>query len=347
MRWGRGARTWRTLHSSFSPAAAAAAVSAATGDGRAPPVRLVVMNPDELLLGRGLKGAWQESSNATYERAWRTANQLALVAVDTGDGSSTLFEGVSDEGLIDAADEVLQRMRGETFRSHDETAKRDAAHSQRSATKLQVGGVVSVKADRINSILQTTPHPPSAFGPIETVESAPGQLQGLVEALHDNGNVDVLLRGESWTLGDLEDSPYFCRLVSEFEGGFVVNLHPARVTAYAQHQPVVSRTFLATLHYSLALVWPEPVQLADIQLRCCGDGNNDMLTEQQMGNPKVRSHVYHEDAIFDVHFDKHMQRMTLRDILEGDVEVIVRSSAGLSRHVLLRLYEAFEGNAYG
>lgn len=288
----------RTISSASASSAAAAAPGASDGGAAPAPVCFAVINPDDLLLGLGgFVGARRAIAGAAH-------GQLALVAVDTDDSHSTLFEGVKDDSLINAADEVVQRMWGrklESLTDHVDIKARDAAHGFLTARKLQAGAAALVRVDRVYSHIGAG-LPGDLY---HSTTNAPGRLQGVVDTLHDDGSIDVRLSGHSRTMGDIEDRPEgpdACRLVREIESenAFVANVKSPRVAAYIQHQPVISGTFLKTLRYSLALIWPEPVRLEDIQLRSC-TGGGEALTDRQLG-----------------------VRMTLRDILEGDVDVFVK-----------------------
>ena len=208
--------------------------------------RLAVLRTGDALLGYG------GIADALFRREEGDAD-LALVAVAADDAPGTLFDGVSDESLMSAADAVLE--------GYGEDVAPTAEDARVRAAKLVPGAAARARFD----VVQTGG--PLGFTGYDHTFAAggwgPARLLATVVRVGDDGAVDVRVPGRAADNGDLGGR---ATLVEEDADGYVARLPADRVDTYARFYPLNPQAPRRVLRHAVALVWPEPLPLERVEL---------------------------------------------------------------------------------
>ena len=208
--------------------------------------RLAVLRTGDALLGYG------GIADAVFRREEGDAD-LALVAVAADDAPGTLFDGVSDESLMSAADAVLE--------GYGEDVAPTAEDARIGAAKLVPGAAARARFDavcypEVVDVDQTTwLSAPGGWGP--------ARLLATVVRVGGDGAVDVRVPGRAADNGDLGGR---ATLVEEDADGYVARLPADRVETYARFYALNPRTPRRVLRHAVALVWPEPLPLERVEV---------------------------------------------------------------------------------
>ena len=208
--------------------------------------RLAVLRTGDALLGYG------GIADALFRREEGDAD-LALVAVAADDAPGTLFDGVSDESLMSAADAVLE--------GYGEDVAPTAEDARVRAAKLVPGAAARARFD----VVQTGG--PLGFTGYDHTFAAggwgPARLLATVVRVGDDGAVDVRVPGRAADNGDLGGR---ATLVEEDADGYVARLPADRVDTYARFYALNPQAPRRVLRHAVALVWPEPLPLERVEL---------------------------------------------------------------------------------
>ena len=208
--------------------------------------RIAVLRTGDALLGYG------GIADALFRREEGDAD-LALVAVAADDAPGTLFDGVSDESLMSAADAVLE--------GYGEDVAPTAEDARVRAAKLVPGAAARARFD----VVQTGG--PLGFTGYDHTFAAggwgPARLLATVVRVGDDGAVDVRVPGRAADNGDLGGR---ATLVEEDADGYVARLPADRVDTYARFYPLNPQAPRRVLRHAVALVWPEPLPLERVEL---------------------------------------------------------------------------------
>ena len=209
--------------------------------------RLAVLRTGDALLGYG------GIADALF-RGEEGDVDLALVAVAADDAPGTLFDGVSDESLMSAADAVLE--------GYGEDVAPTAEDARVGAAKLVPGAAARARFDVVR-----TGGPLDDGGVFVQTFAAggwgPARLLATVVRVGDDGAVDVRVPGRAADNGDLGGR---ATLVEEDADGYVARLPADRVDTYARFYALNPQAPRRVLRHAVALVWPEPLPLERVEL---------------------------------------------------------------------------------
>ena len=208
------------------PGAAAARRTIAT-------TRLAVLRTGDALLGYGglTQALWRNKEDGS---------QLVLVAVEADDSPDTLFDGLSDDSLMAAADAVLE--------GYGADLAPTAAAARIGAAKLVPGAAARAHFDSV-----------STGGFVGPALWGQARLLATVLVVGDDGTVHVRIRGRAADNADLRGGG--ATLVDEDADGYIVSLPASRVETYVPFYPLNAQTPAPVLRHAIALVWPEPCLL--------------------------------------------------------------------------------------
>ena len=209
--------------------------------------RLAVLRTGDALLGYG------GIADALF-RGEEGDVDLALVAVAADDAPGTLFDGVSDDSLMAAADAVLE--------GYGEDVAPTAEDARVGAAKLVPGAAARARFDVVR-----TGGPLDDGGVFVQTFAAggwgPARLLATVVRVGDDGAVDVRVPGRAADNGDLGGR---ATLVEEDADGYVARLPADRVDTYARFYALNPQAPRRVLRHAVALVWPEPLPLERVEL---------------------------------------------------------------------------------
>ena len=207
--------------------------------------RLAVLRTGDALLGYG---------GLTIDTLFdREDPQLVLVSVEADDSPDTLFDGLSDDSLMAAADAVLE--------GYGADLAPTAGAARIGAAKLVPGAAARALFDSVS--VGGWPDPARADA---SLQPSPGikmrgqaRLLATVLVVGDDGTVHVRIRGRAADNADLRGG--HGTLVEEDADCYVARLPASRVETYVPFYPLNPRTPASVLCHAVALVWPEPLPL--------------------------------------------------------------------------------------
>lgn len=226
-------RVAQRLSNPMHPGAAAACRAFAT--------RLAVLRTGDALLGYG--GLTQ-----ALLRRKEDGSQLVLVAVEADDSPDTLFDGLSDDSLMAAADAVLE--------GYGADLAPTAAAARIGAAKLVPGAAARAHFDSVSVSTGGFVGPGARYEPALWGQA---RLLATVLVVGDDGTVHVRIRGRAADNADLRGGG--ATLVDEDADGYIVSLPASRVETYVPFYPLNAQTPAPVLRHAIALVWPEPLPL--------------------------------------------------------------------------------------
>lgn len=216
------------------PGAAAARRTIAT-------TRLAVLRTGDALLGYGglTQALWRNKEDGS---------QLVLVAVEADDSPDTLFDGLSDDSLMAAADAVLE--------GYGADLAPTAAAARIGAAKLVPGAAARAHFDSVSVSTGGFVGPGARYEPALWGQA---RLLATVLVVGDDGTVHVRIRGRAADNADLRGGG--ATLVDEDADGYIVSLPASRVETYVPFYPLNAQTPAPVLRHAIALVWPESLPL--------------------------------------------------------------------------------------
>ena len=178
------------------PGAAAARRTIAT-------TRLAVLRTGDALLGYGglTQALWRNKEDGS---------QLVLVAVEADDSPDTLFDGLSDDSLMAAADAVLE--------GYGADLAPTAAAARIGAAKLVPGAAARAHFDSVSVSTGGFVGPGARYEPALWGQA---RLLATVLVVGDDGTVHVRIRGRAADNADLRGGG--ATLVDEDADGYIVN----------------------------------------------------------------------------------------------------------------------------